>query len=76
MTRYRVVPRRRAEQDINDAVDRYFADGGVDPALQSVDAIESAFNHLAAHPGSGSPRYAVELDLPNLRYGSSRSFLI
>lgn len=68
MTRYRVIPRQRAEQDIDEAIDHYFAEGGTDLALQFVDAIESAFSHLNAHPESGSPRYATELDLPGLRH--------
>jgi toxin ParE1/3/4 len=33
-----------------------------------VDAVEQAFAHLSRHPGTGSPRYAHELNLPGLRF--------
>ena len=63
-----VVPRERAERDIDDAVDGYFEEGGADLASRFIDDIEAAFRHLAAHANSGSPRYATELDLPGLRW--------
>ena len=36
-------------------------------ALNFIDALESAFQHIALHPETGSPRYAHELDLQGLR---------
>jgi toxin ParE1/3/4 len=33
-----------------------------------VDAVEQAFALLSRHPGSGSPRYAHESNLPGLRF--------
>lgn len=32
-----------------------------------IDELEAAYAHIAKYPGSGSSRYAWELDLPELR---------
>lgn len=63
----RVAPRQAAEDDIARAIDFYFEEGGAGVALRFVDALEAAFRHIGAHPATGSPRYAMELDLPGLR---------
>jgi toxin ParE1/3/4 len=62
-----VIPRGLATQDLRDAA-AHHADK-VDPAtaLRFIDAVEQAFALIARRPGIGSPRYAVELDLPGLR---------
>ena len=62
-----VVRRSRADQDILEAVEHYLQDAGERTALRFVDAIEKAFLHIARHPASGSPRHALELELPGLR---------
>lgn len=67
MTIRKVIPRQIAERDVDDAIDHYFGEGGVDLALRFIDELDAAFRHLAAHAESGSPRYATELDLPGLR---------
>jgi toxin ParE1/3/4 len=74
MTTRKIVPREKAERDIDNAIDYYYGEGGADLALSFIDALESAFHHLAAHAESGSPRYAVELDLPGLRYWPLKQF--
>lgn len=58
--------RQLAEQDIAEAVDFYLGESP-DLALKFVDALEQACRHVQKHPGTGSPRYAHELDLPGLR---------
>jgi len=65
--RLRVVLRDRARLDIEEAVDWYRDHAEVDTALAFVDAVGAGFRHLGNHPGTGSPRYATELDLPGLR---------
>jgi toxin ParE1/3/4 len=62
-----VIPRGLATQDVRDAAAHY-ADGA-DPATarRFIDAVEQAFILIARQPGIGSPRYAVDLDLPGLR---------
>ena len=32
-----------------------------------MDALERAYSHIAKHTATGSPRYAHELDIPELR---------
>ena len=62
-----VVPRQRAVNDIEEAVDRYLVDADVEVAVGFVDELERAFRQLGEHPGSGSPRWAGELRIPGLR---------
>jgi len=62
-----VVLRERAEADIDETAAHYLAEGGADLALRFIDALETAIDHIGKHPATGSPRYAVELDLPGLR---------
>ncbi len=62
-----LILRAQAEQDIEQAVSYYLAEGAEQAALAFVDALENTFKHIARRPAVGSPRYAVELDLPGLR---------
>jgi len=62
-----VILRGIAAQDVDAAIDYYFAEGGDALALAFVDAVEAALTYVAAHPSSGSPRYGIELGLPELR---------
>ncbi len=67
MTGKPVIPRQQASRDIEEAVDHYLSDAGEKTALGFVDALERAYRHIARHPATGSPRYAHELSLPDLR---------
>lgn len=62
-----------AEQDIQAALDHYLA---LSPgtALKFLDALEHASSHIETHPGSGSPRYAHELGIPQLRFWMLQGF--
>jgi toxin ParE1/3/4 len=62
-----------AEADIGAAVDFYLAES-VAVAGRFIDALELAVLQIEAHPESGSPRYAHELDLPQLRASRIRRF--
>lgn len=62
-----VILRELADRDIDEAISYYLGEGAVDAALGLVDALEQALDHLARHPASGSTRYALELNLPELR---------
>jgi len=70
----RVVPRRRATQDLRDAAARYAAEADAATARRFIDAVEQAFTVIAQQPGIGSPRYAVDLDWPGLRTQTVRRF--
>ena len=67
MTAKPVVPRTAALRDIDEAVAYYLAEAGEAPALRFIEAVEQTFARIGRHPASGSPRYALELNLPRLR---------
>ena len=69
-----VVLRGRAQRDIDEAIAHYLAEAGPSVALDFVDALEVARRHIGDQPGSGSPRYAHEMDIPGLRYRSTGKF--
>ncbi|SCK42275.1 toxin ParE1/3/4 [Variovorax sp. HW608] len=64
----RVVPREQANRDVDDAIAHYLQEGAEGAALGFIDALESAYLHIGRHPGTGSARYAHELELPGLRF--------
>ena len=63
-----VVPRTQADRDVDEAITYYLEQGAVDAALGFIDALERAYGHIGRHPAAGSPRYAHELNLPDLRF--------
>lgn len=63
-----VVPRERANLDVDEAITHYLSEGAEQAALAFVTALEQAFAHIGQWPGTGSPRYAHELNLPGLRF--------
>ncbi|NMG27791.1 type II toxin-antitoxin system RelE/ParE family toxin [Aromatoleum evansii] len=65
-----VVPREQANRDVDDAVAYYLDEGAAPVALGFIDALEQAYTHIGRQPGTGSPRYGHELDLPGLRFWS------
>ena len=67
MTAKRIVPSALALRDVDEAVAYYLEEGGERVALRFIDALEKAFSRIRRHPASGSPRYALELNLPGLR---------
>jgi toxin ParE1/3/4 len=62
----RLYRRSVADADVLSAIEFY-----LENAASYVDAfineLEQAYLHIEAYPASGSPRYAVELDIPELR---------
>jgi toxin ParE1/3/4 len=63
-----VVPRERAERDVDEAIDYYLSENAQEAALGFIDALEQAYSHIGRHPDTGSTRYAGELNLPGLRF--------
>lgn len=63
-----IIPRTQANRDVEDAVAYYLGEAGEAVALGFIDALQRAYSHISRHPGTGSPRYAHELNLPGLRY--------
>jgi len=62
-----VVPRALANRDVDDAISYYLEEGSPRTALRFIDALENAYSHIASSPAAGSPRYAQELGIPQLR---------
>ena len=62
-----VVPRQQANRDVDDAIACYLDEGSAQAALGFIDALEQGYAHIGGYPGTGSPRYAHELNLPGLR---------
>lgn len=63
-----VIPRELAKRDVDEAIDYYLTEGGLELALGFIDALEQAYIHIAHHPATGSSFYAHELNLPGLRF--------
>lgn len=63
----------RAEADMEGAFDYYCLEAP-HMADQFVEALEKATAHIQKAPGTGSPRHAVELNLPSLRFWSLNKF--
>lgn len=62
-----VIPRELASRDVEEAIGHYLSEDAGQAALGFIDALERAFVHIGRHPATGSPRYAHELNLPDLR---------
>jgi len=62
-----VIPRQLANQDVVEASDHYLHAAGEAVALGFIEAIEQAYRAIARNPGSGSSRYAHELNLQDLK---------
>ena len=63
-----IVPREFANRDVEAAIDHYLVEASAKVALGFVDKLEKAYAHIARHPASGSPRYAHQLGLADLRF--------
>ena len=63
-----IVPRELANRDVEEAIDHYLVEATAKVALRFVDELEKAYTHIARHPASGSPRYAHQLGLADLRF--------
>jgi plasmid stabilization system protein ParE len=63
-----VVPRERASRDVDEAIEYYSSENAPQAALGFIDALERTYAYIARHPSAGSSRYAVELNLPGLRF--------
>jgi toxin ParE1/3/4 len=63
-----IVPRELANRDVEEAIDHFLVEATTKVALGFVDELEKAYAHIARHPASGSPRYAHQLGLADLRF--------
>ena len=63
-----IVPRELANRDVEEVIDHRLVEASANVALGFVDELERAYAHIARHPASGSPRYAHQLGLADLRF--------
>ena len=63
-----LVPRELANADVDAAIDHYLVEASAKVAMGFVDELEKAYAHIARQPTSGSPRYAHQLGIPDLRF--------
>jgi toxin ParE1/3/4 len=68
-----LIRRARADLDVEEAI-AYYPENEPEVTLAFVDALEQAYRHIQRHPGTGSPRYAHELNLPGLRFWGCKRF--
>jgi len=69
-----VVPRRQADEDVDNAADFYLHEAGEDMALAFVHSIEHTYYQISRLPEAGSPRYAERLEVPGLRFWKAKKF--
>jgi toxin ParE1/3/4 len=74
VTRKPVILRALAYGDVDTAIDHYLIGAGEKTALDFIEALERTYRHISRYPASGSPRYAHELNLPELRFWLLRRF--
>ncbi len=67
MATRRVVLREAARGDLKQATDWLMSESGRDTAVAFIDAVQAAMRRIAERPGTGSPRWSHELNLPGLR---------
>ena len=63
-----VIPRELANRDVDEAIAHYLEQDAEAAALGFIEALEQAYAHIGRHAATGSPRYAHELNLPELRF--------
>lgn len=69
-----VVPSIPAIVDVRDAVDHYTDEAGQAVAARFLDELERVYDLIRASPGAGSPRYAHELGLEDVRNRQLRRY--
>jgi len=58
----------KAQEDVIGAITYYLEQDAPDAAEGFISTLEKSIGHIRRYPASGSPRYASELGLPDLRF--------
>ncbi|MES2937692.1 MAG: type II toxin-antitoxin system RelE/ParE family toxin [Pseudomonadota bacterium] len=69
-----LLRRRRASKDIEQAAVWYAETAGLELAERFLREVDAAFEHIGAHPGTGSPRYGQLRPGTELRFWTLRRF--
>lgn len=73
MAKLPVIRSAKAQADVEDAL-AYYLQEAPHIAGRFLDSLERAVTHIRRSPGTGSPRYAIELDMPGLRFWALGKF--
>lgn len=68
-----LVRREQADLDVQAAINWYLS-SSAEQVLPLIDALEQAYRHVEDRPGTGSTRYAHELNIPGLRFWPCKRF--
>ena len=69
-----VIPRKPADQDVDEAIDFYLSENTPEAALGFIDALEQTYRQFGRQPDAGSSRYVGELNLPGLRFWRLKNY--
>lgn len=69
-----VIPRVRAEDDLDSACDHYFTTAGVDAAVDFLHDFDRAVAHISRFPETGSLRYGFDPALSGIRFWPMKKF--
>ena len=67
-------PSLLACRDVEDALGYYLNEATAQVTSGFIGTLQRAYAHICQHPGTGSPRYAHELSLPDLRARPLRGY--
>ena len=74
MTQKPVVRRRRADEDLENAIAYYLSEAGAEIAGDFINRFEDALEKISRHPAIGSPRYGHHLQIVGLRHSPMKRF--
>ncbi|NRR31286.1 type II toxin-antitoxin system RelE/ParE family toxin [Oxalobacteraceae bacterium] len=69
-----VLPRELANRDVSEIIEHYLNENAPQAGTRFINALEQAYSHIGRYPGTGSSRYAHELNFPGLRSWSLKRF--
>lgn len=68
-----IVRRAKADDDVEQAIEYYLLTAP-EVVLAFADSLQQAYEEIRKFPASGSQRYALELNLPGLRFWRCKTF--
>jgi toxin ParE1/3/4 len=74
LTQKPVVRRRRADEDLENAIAYYLSEAGAEIAGDFINRFEDALEKISRHPAIGSPRYGHHLQIVGLRHSPMKRF--
>jgi toxin ParE1/3/4 len=69
-----LILRRQVNLDVDEILAYYLSKHAEAAAFSFVESLEHAYTTISLYPGTGSPRYAHELNIPGLRFWPLSNF--